>query len=399
YSLARSTLGQMAVRIALQCSEADAHLILSEDNTAARLLTRPGEAIYNDANGLLEGNHPFQVVWLAEGDREDYLRKIHELARRRSYRTTPPIVFEGNQPADVGLNPLLRDLVGRDTWPETPRASRAWLGAAVAIKDPTAALLRRQSGANMLAVGQQPEGALGLLATSLVSLAAQHSSHATNGDGRSAVRFFVLDGTAPDAPQAAYWTDLAATLPHDVQVARTRDAARLMAELDEEVTRRETVSADDAPPWYVFVYDLGRFRDLRKADDDFGFSMGESKPASPGKQFAHVLREGAALGIHVLVWCDTYNNVVRSIDRQGLRDFEIRVLFQMSGTDSSNLIDSPAASKLGVHRALLYSEEEARVEKFRPYGPPSATWLAWVQSQLATRAAAGPLPLALGENT
>ena len=38
YSLPRATLGQMAVRIALQCSEADAHLILSEDNTAARLL-------------------------------------------------------------------------------------------------------------------------------------------------------------------------------------------------------------------------------------------------------------------------------------------------------------------------------------------------------------------------
>ena len=61
-----ATLGQMAVRIALQCSEADAHLILSEDNTAARLLTRPGEAIYNDANGMIEGNNLFQVVWLSD---------------------------------------------------------------------------------------------------------------------------------------------------------------------------------------------------------------------------------------------------------------------------------------------------------------------------------------------
>ena len=50
YSLARSTLGQIGVRIAgLQCSESDAHLILSEENSAARLLTRPGEAIYNDS--------------------------------------------------------------------------------------------------------------------------------------------------------------------------------------------------------------------------------------------------------------------------------------------------------------------------------------------------------------
>ena len=84
YTLARSTIGQMAVRIALQCSEADAHLILSEDNTAARLLTRPGEAIYNDANGLYEGNHPFQVVWLTDGDRDEYLRQIRELARAKA---------------------------------------------------------------------------------------------------------------------------------------------------------------------------------------------------------------------------------------------------------------------------------------------------------------------------
>ena len=70
YSLPKATLGQMAVRIALQCSEADAHLILSEDNTAARLLTRPGEAIYNDANGMMEGNNLFQVVWLPDANRE-----------------------------------------------------------------------------------------------------------------------------------------------------------------------------------------------------------------------------------------------------------------------------------------------------------------------------------------
>src|SRR5262249_37806095 len=63
FSLARSTIDQMAVRIALQCSEADAMLILSSDNSAASLLSRPGQAIYNDANGLAEGNNPFQVVW------------------------------------------------------------------------------------------------------------------------------------------------------------------------------------------------------------------------------------------------------------------------------------------------------------------------------------------------
>src|SRR5262249_18539821 len=79
YTLARSTIDQMAVRIALECSEADAQLILSDGNSAARLLSRPGEAIYNDANGLVEGNNPFQVVWLPEQRREQLLDEIRAL--------------------------------------------------------------------------------------------------------------------------------------------------------------------------------------------------------------------------------------------------------------------------------------------------------------------------------
>src|SRR5216110_2165812 len=69
YTLARTTIGQMVIRIALQCNEADATLIMDESNPAPRLLSRPGEAIYNDAAGAIEGNSPFQVVWLSEDER------------------------------------------------------------------------------------------------------------------------------------------------------------------------------------------------------------------------------------------------------------------------------------------------------------------------------------------
>ena len=65
----------------------------------------------------------------------------------------------------------------------------------------------------------------------------------------------------------------------------------------------------------------------------------------------------------------------RTFDRGTLREFEMRVLFQMSPTDSSHLIDNPAASKLGLHRAFFHSEEEGRLEKFRPYGPLPIEWL------------------------
>jgi hypothetical protein len=377
YTLARSTIDQMAVRIALQCSEADAHLILSDDNSAARLLSRPGEAIYNDANGLVEGNNPFQIVWLPEAKREDYLHQVHDLARQRLTRVPLPLVFEGNAPADAAKNPLLNQLLEAPTWPaQAARTLPAWLGDAVAIKEPTAATFRRQGGSNLLVVGQQDEAALGMLSTALVSLAAQVPNAV----------FGILDGTPVDAPHTGFLNRLAEVLPQTVKLSGWRDLPALVTEWAGEVGRRQqSADGEAAPPWFLLVYGLQRFRDLRKPEDDFGFMRKPDEPPSPAVQLATILREGAPLGLHVLVWCDTLNNVNRALDRAMLREFEMRVLFQMSVADSSNLIDSPAAGKLGLHRALFHSEEQGKLEKFRPYGIPSDEWLATVRRSLASR--------------
>ena len=378
YSLPRSTIGQMAVRIALQCSDADAHLILSEDNTAARLLGRPGEAIYNDANGLFEGNHPFQVVWLDEDEREQALERVKEFAHGRNYSVRAPIVFEGNMSAELAKNPLLGDLLSAPTWPAPAPVVRAWLGSAVAIKDPTSIDMARQSGKNLLVVGHQEKEALGVLTACFISLASQHAP------GNS--QFYIFDGARAESPAAGLWSRMATLVPHNVQVANLRAMPGLVNEISEELARREQSHEEAWPSIYLLIYDLARFRDLRRADDDFSFSRrDEDQPPSPAIQFSKILREGPSLGIHVLMWCDTYANVGRALDRPAMREIELRILFQMNVSDSSNLIDSPAASQLGVHRALLYNEGDGRLEKFRPYGPPSDEWLAWFQSRLGGR--------------
>ena len=387
YTLARSTIDQMAVRIALQCSEADGHLILSDDNSAARLLSRPGEAIYNDANGLVEGNNPFQVVWLPDDRREDYLLRIQDLDRKRNQALTrPQIVFEGNAPADVSKNHLLNRLLLSPNWPVAPRAFHAWFGEAMAIKDPTAATFRRQSGNNLLMVGQYDDMALGILATSLLALAAQHAP-AESCHSAAGARFYLLDGSPADAPHAGYFKRLAEALPHTARVGGWRDLGDVVNDIAEEVERRQKAAETDAPTIYFFLFGLQRFRDLRKSEDDFGFTRQPDQRPSPAQQFATVLREGSGFGVHTLVWCDTLNNVTRALDRQALREFEMRVLFQMSASDSSNLIDSPLAGKLGIHRALYSNEEQGRLEKFRPYGLPPEEWLAWGKNQLRNREA------------
>jgi hypothetical protein len=91
----------------------------------------------------------------------------------------------------------------------------------------------------------------------------------------------------------------------------------------------------------------------------------------------------------VITWCDTLNNLNRSFSNQLLREFELRVLFQMSANDSAHLLDAPFASRLGPHRALYFSEDQNRLEKFRPYGLPPESWLCQLRERLAARAATG----------
>ena len=76
-------------------------------------------------------------------------------------------------------------------------------------------------------------------------------------------------------------------------------------------------------------------------------------------------------------------SIDRTFDRGTMREFDNRVLFQMSASDSSSLIDSPNANKLGYHKALVYSEEQGVMERFRPYALPDTEWLVLVKQKLS----------------
>ena len=118
----------------------------------------------------------------------------------------------------------------------------------------------------------------------------------------------------------------------------------------------------------------------------FGAEPAEPPPANPGQDLATILRDGPDVGVHTIIWCDTMASLNRSLDRRAQREFGMRLAFQMSANDSSALVDTTAASKLGRHRALLFVEDEGRLEKLRPYGLPDPAWLAAVGARLRARA-------------
>ena len=375
YSLARSTMGQVAVRIALQCSESDAHLILSEDNSAARLLTRPGEAIYNDANGLVEGNHPFQIAWLDEDRREHAIESMPVGNVNSGDRSM--VVFEGNVAPTAALcGPLNAHF--RNAQDATRRqydASPIWLGEPVAIAAPTQIELKRASGQNLLIVGQDDSLADNILAMSVLSTClSQNGGEKASDDNR---KLILLHSDTQSDSRTGFDTLVSESGIKTCQINQATEAQTIVEELHQELLRREeNAESANAEELILVVRNIGQFRDLRRDEDEFGLGgFGESKPATTASLFGEVIKRGPLVGLHVIIWADTFSNATRWLSNALMREFENRIAFRMNQTDSASLVDSPIAASMVPGRAVLYRDQTGTCEKFRPFAWPSSDWL------------------------
>jgi len=395
-SLPDSIKSAFGIRIALRCREEDSRLILADDNPAARLLSRPGEAIYNDANGRVEGNNPFQVAFLSDDDRDSYLKQIRAYAQQYQIQQ---FVFDGNQPADIRNNAKLWQSFDAQVDQNYPYC--LWLGEPVSISDHVSVSLKRQSGMNLLIVGKDEQAGQGVMTSILISLAAQLLS----GRGQQvagARTFSILDFSADDGSNYLY--RLAELLPHPVARGGRRQMIGMLKVLAQEVYRRVEGNLVREPPIFLFIYGLQWARDLRQDasgsnftsgrtdgfdtsvslsasldQDNFGMSNSfesmfggtshalQTPSDNPSNQLTLILREGPDVGVHTIIWCDTMSNLYRTFDLSTLREFVLRVAFQMSEGDSQSLIASSAANKIGDHRALLYNDDTGEQKKFRPY--------------------------------
>ncbi|MEO1615370.1 MAG: FtsK/SpoIIIE domain-containing protein, partial [Planctomycetota bacterium] len=361
YSLPRATLGQMAVRVAMQCSESDAALILSDENTAARLITRPGEAIYNDAGGLIEGNQPFQVAWLGKEDHQELLTTVASRDAAFVNQLPPPVIFEGNRPGR--WSPALASAVVSETLEQ--EELKGLLGESVEIGPPTSLTLSRNAGRNVLMI--PPQEARPSLLSSVLSGFAKSNPE---------LEVVYFNGNRPSESPSLYpWLQQTGIKSREV---KPRDSVDEMARLVELVKERGD-EADGVHPVVIVVDPLDRFRDFRN-EDAFNFSLDATTGSmSGGQALREVLKDGPPANVFCILVCGGVETVSRWLPRQSQHDVELRVLGQLNASDSSLLIDSPIASELSAATMLLYDEPAGKISKFRQLDQPEAgdvkTWL------------------------
>lgn len=362
-ALPRATLGQMAVRVALQCGESDAALILGDDNTAARLLARPGEAIYNDAGGRIEGNRPFQVAWLPAEKLQERLRMVARRDADAAASLPPGIVFEGNRPSR--WSPRLAEAVG-----EADRGSGGLcglLGEAVEIGPPVGVRFTADPGRNLLVVAP-PESRPPVFASLASSLCARCPD------------LRLIHFGAPRAGEGEDLHEWLAAANIRSESVRPRESVEKMREIDREVHDR--VAGEVArPPILLLIDPLERFRDLRQRDA-FAFSLEATDDTDGAAALQRVLRDGPSVNVFTAMACGGAETLSRWLPRGSLHDLEQRVLGRLNAADSSLLIDTAAAAELSTATMLAYDDADGRMVKFRPCGMPDAEAVAnWLRGR------------------
>src|SRR5262249_12356466 len=142
----------------------------------------------------------------------------------------------------------------------------------------------RQSGGNLLLLGQNEEAMQGIVAGAIVSLAGQSPAGPEGG------RFYVVDGAAAGSDAARLLEQLVDTVGQGAHLVRPRELPSVIGQLAQEVERRQS-SGEPGAAVFVIVYGLQKLRELRRGEDDFGFSRGSAeRPPDPSKQFAAILR-------------------------------------------------------------------------------------------------------------
>ena len=362
YSLPRTTLSQMAVRIALQCDSSDAMLILSEDNTAAERLRHSGQAIYNELGGRIESNQSFQVAFVEKNDQISRLRKLKMVPVPHSPTTNAlgrRIVFEGHKPAvwdeksvEFAISQLRMD----------EGAVPLILGDSVSIDPPVTKILTRAAGRNLMVIGQDESSAASLLAGSIAGFIYRPSVNPV--DGKPSI--VVLDGSRAEDESMRL---LISQLPNSKVPVRVGDVRTIDATIEflqNELNFRSENSELTHPAMLIAVVNLSRFRELRR-NEEYVFGEDAASVPKPDAVLANMLRDGPALGMHVWLWADSVGTMTRWISRQSLRDLELRILMQMSASDSNQLIDSNAANRLDRYVVLIQDDIEGKPIKFRPF--------------------------------
>lgn len=385
----RAVFDQMAVRIVLKSSKADANLLL--DNGSSEIdqisIDDPGRAVYNSEAGNKEYNSHFRVAYIDPSKHRSMLQEISDTTKSFADPKQPTRILLSNiEDNNYSIfNQFTNYVAG-----EYNTLGRLYIGEPLSVTNGMAMDLTRSEFSNMLMIGGDTEKARSMFAFGILSLC---------------INYWIVHRKAPEAPfitlfnckplDDSYFKDtpklLAEFLPEYVRYVscgEMHEVQNIVTGLYEIASGSISAGNDDK---YFFVFGYQRAEELKSEtkltqseDIDTLFNImpnnGNQPRFSPKEMFRTIVKEGAQKGVHTLIWQDSFSALYQD-DKDMMSYFSMKVAFDMSPEEYSRFVSANDVSLMSENNAIYYNRARDN-QKFRPYQAPDEEWLKAISDKL-----------------
>lgn len=316
-------------------------------NEEALKLTRQGNAIINNQNGVKSGNINFQVALL-----EDEIYQFVNALRDRyvccySHIPLNQYISDGDNNGHVERNGDLMHLLDSDKFKINDRFCDVFIGEPAFILEKHAFIrIRRQPSSNVVLVGKDTKSALTIVGLLNYMLARQSSCGS----------FFVVDCFNIDSDYFEKMEFIKNYLPN-FDVMYSRNIAEAVQGVCNELEKRiEGVSKGEIIKGRICL-SLLNVQNARALKKD-GY-----KASSITQQLIRIIKDGPEYGVHVILHSLTYQGLMEIIDSTTLNEFENRIALDCG--QSMKIFSESASSQIREQGTVLLQGPD----EFTTYNP------------------------------
>lgn len=384
----RAVFDQMAVRIVLKCSKADANLLLDNGSTEIDQISidDPGRAVYNSEAGNKEYNSHFRVAYIEPERHRGMLQEISD--KTISYAKQPTRILLSN--IEDNKYSIFNQFQNYEP-NRCPVPGRLYIGEPLSVTNNMNMDLTRNDNSNLLMLGNDTEKARSMFAFAILSLC---------------INYKIKHGKAPDQPfiyllnckplDDSYFKDTpqiiaSELLPEYIRYIHCGDENATQDVLSELLDNLKCTTPIGDTDKYFFVFGYQRAEELKsetklsQGDDiDSLFNLmpsSSNKPQLSPKEIFHlIVKDGAKRGVHTILWQDSYSALEQD-DNNIMSYFNLKVAFDMSPEEFSRSVGANDISLMSENNAIYYNKARDN-QKFRPYQAPDEDWLNDISAKL-----------------
>ena len=385
----RAVFDQMAVRIVLKCSKADANLLLDGGSTEIDQISidDPGRAVYNSEAGNKEYNSHFRVAYIEPEKHRGMLQEISDSTKKYADAQQPTRILLSN--IEDNNYSIFNQFVTMDASTyKTP--GRLYIGEPLSVSNSMAMDFSRNEYSNMLMIGGDTEKARSMFAFSILSLCINYRITHQKTPDQPFIYLFnckpLDDSYFKDTPKL-----LAEFLPEYIRYVgcgETTEIQNIVTQMYDDVAESTTPIETDE---YFFVFGYQRAEELKSEiqlsqseDIDSLFNI---MPTTTNRaklslkdMFRIIVKNGAQKGVHTLIWQDSFNALYQD-DKDIMSYFSMKIAFDMSPEEYSRFVSANDVSLMSENNAIYYNRARDN-QKFRPYQSPDEDWLKNISDKL-----------------